>query len=170
MGSARSRDQQFGHFFRSAPLEALEDGPVLAVDGQDADAAGCGFLHDQFDGSDEGFLVGQGDVHPLLDGVERRFDTGGADEGRQDDLGVAFIDEFQEAVTAGKDSTRRTDVTAQFISRLFVDHAGPFHLMVPDLAGHFLPMGISGDAGQAEGLGMGVDDVDGLGPDRAGTA
>ena len=28
--------------------------------------------------------------------------------------------------------------------------------MVPDLAGHFLPMGISSDAGQAEGLGMGA--------------
>ena len=143
---------------------------MFTVYGQDADAVVCGSLHDQLASSDEGFLIGQRDIHPFLDSMERRLDAGSTDEGCQDDVSITFIDEFQQAVTAGKDSTRRADSTAQFLGGLFIDHASPFHLMGPNLAGHFLPMRIGSDTRQAEGLGMGVDDVDGLGPDRTSAA
>lgn len=143
---------------------------MFTVDGQDADAAGSGLFHDQLAGSDEGLFIGQGNVHALFDGMQCRFDTGGTDEGRQDDACVTFIDELQQPFAAGKDSTRRADGAAQFVSGLFVDHAGPFHLMVLYLPGHGLPMGIGSDASQAEGIRMGFDDVDSLGPDGTGAA
>ena len=47
------------HFFHPAAAQALVDGVVLAVDGQQRLALAARFGGDQFSGGDQAFLVGQ---------------------------------------------------------------------------------------------------------------
>ena len=68
------------------PLEALEDGGVLRIDGQDLPRPRG--PHDEAPGRDEAFLVGEGDALAGLEGGERGAYGGRADDGDDDRVDV----------------------------------------------------------------------------------
>ena len=83
---ARGREQDAVEVLAALPLEALEDGAVLAVDRQDAHAAPRRASGHQRPGHDQGFLVGQRDRFAGIDGRQRRAKPGAAHHGRKRDL------------------------------------------------------------------------------------
>ena len=64
-----------------------------------------GRLHDQMAGSNEGFLIGQGDGFSSGNGTERRFQTGIAYHGGQHRIDRTIGSGGPEAVNAAQDIT-----------------------------------------------------------------
>ena len=81
-----------------------------------------GFLHDQFPGGNEGFFIGQGDIHPPRYGPQGRFNTGCPDKRREDHVRPAFIDKLQQSTVSGKDAARGTDSVSHLFGSAFIDH------------------------------------------------
>jgi hypothetical protein len=69
-----------------ADAQALVDGVVLAVDGQDGDVALAGGGGEDFAGGHHALLVGQADGLAGQDGGVGGFEAGDADDGRDDEI------------------------------------------------------------------------------------
>jgi len=78
-------------------LEALEDGVVLGVDGEEFDVVLARGGHDELAGEDEDFLGSEREVFAGGDRGERGFEAGGADDRDEDDVGLGERREFDEA-------------------------------------------------------------------------
>ena len=73
--TARAGEQNLFYFVVALAHETLEDGRVLAVDGQDGHVVFARQLADEFAGHDECFLVGQADFLPCTNGMDGGFQT-----------------------------------------------------------------------------------------------
>src|SRR5215469_12022312 len=86
--AARGGEPDLADLARLASAEALVDGVVLAVDGQEAYAAFAGGGQDEIAGSDEALLVGEPDgltgEHRGVGGLE----SGDTDDGGDDEAGL----------------------------------------------------------------------------------
>ena len=102
-GPAASGEDETADVGWGSAVEALEDGVVFAVDGEDADPAGACGCHDEAAGHDEDFLGGDGEVAAAVDGGEGGFEACGADDGDEDEVGCGGADEVGEPVFAGED-------------------------------------------------------------------
>lgn len=102
-GAAAGGEDEAADVGWGAAVEALEDGVVFTVDGEDADTAGAGGVHDETAGHDEDFLGGDGEVAAAIDGGEGGFEAGGSDDGDEDEVGFGGADEVGEPVFAGED-------------------------------------------------------------------
>jgi len=94
------------HFFDGVlpgAEEALEDGGVFGVDGQDDAAVFARGLRDDGAGGDEGFFVGEGDDFAGLEGGEGGPEAAEADHRADDDVDAVHSDEVAEAVDACPD-------------------------------------------------------------------
>jgi hypothetical protein len=100
-GAAAGGEQDALHVAVAMAFEALEDGVVLAVHGQDVHAFALRGLGDGFAGHDEDFFAGDGQMHAALDGRKGRCESGGADDGDEDHVGVGFVHEIDEPLRAG---------------------------------------------------------------------
>ena len=69
-GSTRACEQDFFYFVIAFAHQTLEDGRVLAVDGQDGHVVLLGQLADEFASHDECLLVGQTYLLPCTDGMD----------------------------------------------------------------------------------------------------
>jgi len=69
--SPRGRQDDPTDLFLPVPRQDLEDGAVLAVDGQETRAAISDFFDQDLPGHDQRFFVGDGDLFPCLRCSER---------------------------------------------------------------------------------------------------
>ena len=104
-GAAGCGEDESGDFGLAAAVavEALENGVVLAIDGEEFDAALGGGGGDDFASHDEDFLGGDGEVFAGFNGGERGVESGGADDGDEDDVGTGEGGEFEQAFRAEVD-------------------------------------------------------------------
>ena len=84
-----------------APVQALVDRVVLAVDRQNGDATAAGGLGDDAASHHEHFLVRKRDGLAVLDGRDHRFEPLGPRGGAQHEVDVGMRGDRDEAVTAG---------------------------------------------------------------------
>ena len=102
-GTARSREQNLLNFVVALAHDALENGRVLAVDGQDGCVIFVGQLANQFTGYDQRLLVGQANLLAGLDGM-----NGGRESGKSHHGGEYHVDRlclyyFVECLLSGID-------------------------------------------------------------------
>ena len=74
-----------------APLEALVERRVLAVHGQEQPSPTLVRGDGELAGRDEALLVGERERHTVLERPQRRPDAGESDDGVQDDVGAAAL-------------------------------------------------------------------------------
>ncbi len=86
-GAAGGGEPDGFHFGVRADAQALVDGVVFAVDGQDGHVALAGGGGEDFAGGDHALLVGEADGLAGEDGGVRGFETGDADDGGDDEVG-----------------------------------------------------------------------------------
>jgi len=150
-------------------LEALEDGGMFAVDGEDADPVAAGFVHDDAPGHDEDFLGGDGDVLAGADGGEGGGEAGGADDGDEDDVGFGEDGEFEETgVTGGDGDAGETGGEGRGLGRILDGDAE--RMMSEGLFGEEIGIGAGGEADEPQFGGQVLDDLEGAGADGAGAA
>ena len=118
-----------------AAMQALVDGVVLAVDGQDRDAAAARGVHHQPAGHDQHFLVGQRDGLARLDRREDRFERRGAGGRAQDEIDVGMGRDGNQriapgAVLGGQFSSQHL---AQLVHRAAGGHGDGLRLVAGDL-------------------------------------
>jgi hypothetical protein len=100
-GAAAGGEQDALHVAVAMAFEALEDGVVLTVHGQDVHALALRSFGDCFAGHDEDFLAGDGQMHAGLDCRQGGGESGGADDGDEDHVSVGFVDEIDEPLRSG---------------------------------------------------------------------
>ena len=154
-------------------LEALEDGVVLAVDGEELRAAGGGGGEDVAAGEDEDFLGGEGEVFAGGEGGEGRLEAGGADDGDEDDVGGGELGEFDEAGEAGDEAGAGRKGGGRGagggVGGVVVETDVADAMGAGD-GGEFLPIAAGGDGDELEFVGVRGDDAQGVFTDGAGGA
>ena len=78
-------------------FEALEDGVVLAIHGEQFGAVLARRGHDEFAGEDEDFLGGEREGFAGVDGGERGLEARGADDGDEDGIRFGETGELGQA-------------------------------------------------------------------------
>ena len=98
---ARGGQDQPAHFRRVAPVQALVDGVVLAVDRQHVDAVRPRQVHDQAAGHHQHFLVGERDALAGANRRDHRFERRGARRGAQHGVDVVARHQLDQGLRAG---------------------------------------------------------------------
>ena len=148
-------------------LEALEDGGVLTVDGQDLHAVFLRRRSDQLAAGDEGLLVGKGDGLPRFDGIHGGQEPGDADDGVEDRVRVRVGGTFTDPADAGQYFRVRVgDADPEVGSRRFVEKSDLVRVELPDLLFHGLHTGAGGQGADTDAVLAG--DVQALGADGTG--
>ena len=106
--AARAGEHERVDLLRLASLEALEERRVLAVDRQDPAAAPLARGERELSGGDEALLVREREVDAVLERPERRVDSGEADDGVEDDVGLRALEQLGQV--AADLLQRRVDV------------------------------------------------------------
>ena len=132
-GAAAGGEEEAANGIAVVAFEALEDGVVLAIDGEDADAFGFGGGGDGFAGHDEDFFAGDGEIHASVDGGEGGGESGGADDGNEDEVGIDGVDEIDEALGAGVNFDRGRESGAGLGGGLVVEESEVFDAGFSDL-------------------------------------
>ena len=153
-------------------LEALENGVVLAIHGQERAAALARGGHHKLAGEHENFLRGERDGFLRCDGREGGLQSGGADHRDKNDVGFGEDRQFAQAgetavkLGAGRKNGRRPGgVEGRFIVQRHVTHL--------KLAGDFGETGVvalGGDADEFQPVAVGGDDFERALSDGAGSA
>ena len=151
-------------------IEALEDGGVLAVHGEDADAVLAGLVHHDLAGHDEDFLRGNGDVLARANGSECGLQAGGADDGDEDDVGLGHRGELQQAFVAGVDLDLGAEGGPEFVRLRGVGERDGGGLILEGLGEEQLGVAARREAENAQAVGQVIGDLEGAGADGAGAA
>jgi hypothetical protein len=93
---ARGREHEALHRLRRAPLEALEERRMLAVDGKEPSPTPLPGARCEVASRHEALFIGEREVDPGLERGERRRQAGEADDGIQDDVRLGRADERVE--------------------------------------------------------------------------
>ena len=148
-------------------LEALEDGGVLTVDGQDLHAVFFRRRRHQLTAGDQGLLVGKGDGLPRLDGIHGGQEPCDADDGVEDRIGCRVGGAFTDAADAGEDFRVRVgDADPEVGSGRFVEKSDLVRVELPDLLFHGLHAGAGREGADADAVFAG--DVQALRADGTG--
>ena len=153
-------------------LEALEDGAVLAVHGQDPRIVLARRGHDELAGEDEDLLGGQGEVLAGGERGEGGLEPGGADDGDQHEVGLGQLrkgDEAGEAPVKLRASREGTGAFGRGIGRVLKHR----HMRHAEIARDLRESGVvraGGDADQIELVPVRGDDAQGALADGAGGA
>lgn len=169
-GAAAGGEEEAADGVAMVAFEALEDGVVLAVDGEDADAFGFGGSGDGFAGHDEDFFAGDGEVHAAFDGGEGGGEAGGADDGDEDEVGIDGVDEIDEALGAGVDFDGGGESGAGLGGGVVVEEREVFDAGFSDLGECGIDRGVGGEADDFHAVGQGAGYLEGGGADGAGGA
>ena len=172
---ARRGQDQPAHLRRIAPVQALVDGVVLAVDRQHVDAVGPGQVHHQAAGHHQHFLVGERDALAGADRRDHRLERGRAGRRAQHGVDVVARDQVDQRLRSGAAQVEvggraGRELRAQ---RLAGGVGGHHHRARPvalDLQRHRRRAGAGGEADHLEPIGVRVDDGQRAVADRAGRA
>ena len=154
---------------RGTGEEALPEGGVFGVDGEELAAGAPGEGDDEVAGGDEGFFVGERDVVSAIDGGEGGGQACDADDGGDDEVGVGVLDELERGVGAVEAGDARGQVGAvAFAER------GVGDVEASGLLGEEAGVSAGGEADDFEACGTGavevVDDFEGVDADGPGGA
>ncbi len=124
--TARAREEQARDALQALALEALEEGAVLAVHGQDVHAALLRAPHDDLARDDERLLVRERDVLARLDGAQRRREPGKSHHRRHDHVDARMGRRVNERLPPTRklraDGPPREAVLQAAIRRLIGEH------------------------------------------------
>src|SRR5262249_9204737 len=147
-----------------------ENGGVLAVDGEYADAMFAGFAHDDFAGHDKNFLGSHRDIFTCANGGEGGAKSGCSDNGNQDDISAAHGSELDKTIGARRDINRSTQFAAQLLRPGRIDNGNGFGLMFAGLLEEKINVVSGAQADQANAVRQILGDLDGAGADGASAA
>jgi len=167
-GPPRCSQDDPGHAAGRIPLDALEYGAVLAVDGEQLRAAAGGLAHDDLAGADEGLLVREGDPLPRAHGLERRQHAGRADHRRDDRVRPGHRREAQHPLAPSRHLDGAADGRPQLRRPRLVLHRDEARLEAGDLLLQRGDVPADAEADDAELSGERLDDLEGVHPDGAG--
>ena len=170
-GAAGGGEDEAADLLGRAAAEALVNGVVLAIHGQEFAAGFVGRGHDQFAGGDEDFLVGKGDLlakaHSFVGGLEADDANGGGN----DDIGLGMSAYSAHAFTAVVNFRRAEALLAEEASELGgaggIADGNEIGGVALDLSKEFFKVGARSQRGNAEALGQGLDDGEALPADGA---
>src|ERR1017187_144880 len=151
-------------------LDALEDGAVLAVDGQDPRHPPHDLRHPDLAGENRDLFRGEGQVLPRGDRGQGRLESRRADDGDEDDVGAGQGREVRDAPRAGQEAgaPREGAVLPRLRACLCVKERGVGDGEFAGDLGQLAPIGARGDADELEALPVGGDDAQRVAPDGAG--
>ena len=160
-GSAAGGEGDVVDFGAAAGAEGLEDGGVLAVDGDDFGVVAASQVHNQVAGHDQGFLVGQGEAFAALDGGQSGGEAGGADHGGEDDVGLGQLGQAAAVVDEDFGADEVMELLAEAEGGAVVWDAGVARVKAVGLFGEEID-GLAGGNGQdAKVLAEGGDHFEG---------
>ena len=175
-GGAGGEARRFGV---GGALQALEDGGVLGIRRQQARAGSLQLRQHHRAGGDQGFLVGQGQI---LAGADRR--QGGQQAGAADDAGhhqigagpggggaeaIGAAQQFGQARRAGG-RLQGLQPLAQLGNAIGIGQGNGFGRVAADLLDQQIEVVAGRECHHPEAIGKLLDDLQGLGADRAGGA
>jgi hypothetical protein len=169
-GTAAGGEQDALHVAVAMAFEALEDGVVLAVHGQDVHALALRGLGDGFASHDEDFFAGDGEMHAAFNRRECWSESGGADDGDEDHVGVGFVDEIDEALRPGVQNNIRWQQRPRFGRRGGIGESDLLHAGFTDLLHERFDAAVRGQADDLHALRDVARDFEGAGADGAGGA
>ena len=171
--AAAGGERDAAHARVRVALEALENSVVLAVDGQNFRAAGRRGGEDVLAGEDEDFLRREREVFAGLERGEGRFETGGADDSDEDDVGAGQLREFDEAGEAADETSvggKGRGMRSRGGESGVIKNADVAHAVSAGDGGEFFPVAAGGDGDELEFVGVRGDDAQGVFTDGAGGA
>ena len=153
-------------------LDALEDGAVLRVGGEDLDAVLHREGHDGGTSRDEGLLVGEADVLTGLDGGDGGGKAGAAHDAGHGGVDVGMPGHLDHAVGAEEDLRLvPVHVLDHLLERIHIGTVRDGHhlgLELLDLLGHHVEVAAGGERHDLELVGVLLRDVQSLRADGAG--
>jgi len=171
-GPAGGRQPDGLHLGVRADAQALMDGVVLAVDGQDGHVARAGRRSEDFAGGDHALLVGQADGLAGQDRGVRGFQACDADDGRDDKVRLRQRGAGDSPLSSvdGLDATDagRFEPGGEFGSQLFVSQRDQLRPPVNGLREGLVYVAPRGQRGHRVALGKLLDDGEGALADGAG--
>ena len=170
--AAGAGEQDLLDFVVALADEALEDGRVLAVNGQDGHVVLLGELADEFSGDDERLLVGQAYLLAGPDGMDGGLKAGEADHRREHHVDGVGLDDVAEGAGTGVDLDVGPvgEQGAELVVAVFVgdDHCGGVELV--GLLGKQFYAVVGCEGVDLVAVGVLGDDVERLCADGAGGA
>ena len=164
--TAGGGEHQALHGPRRLAADELGQRRVLGVHGHDAGAGGLGQGRDQLAADDERLLVGQREVDALPQRRHCWSQARGTDQGVEHEVGARLDHEAHEPLRAGQDLPVRPGLGGPRRCVL-VGECDPADAVAPRHAHELLPRALRRQPYDVE-LGRCLDDLEGLGPDRAG--
>ena len=169
-GAAAGGEEDAADLAVAVAFQALEDGVVLAVHGQEVHVFPLGGLRDGLAGHDEDLLAGDGEVHATLDGGEGGGEPGGADDGDEDHVGLASVHEVDEALGAGVKGDAVRELRLRFGRRGGIGEGDVLHAGLDGLLDEGIRAAVRGEADDLHALGEVTGHFEGAGADGTGGA
>lgn len=154
-------------------LKALEDGVVLAVDGKKFGAVSVRGFEDEFAGEDENLLRGEREILAGGERGERGFETGGADDSDEHDVGFGQLGEFGQAGGTGDEMSvgqKRFLMGHRSGAGGLAENSDVADAKFTGDRGEFLPLTVGGDADEFELVAVRREDAKRVLADGAGGA
>mmetsp|Transcript_10531 Transcript_10531/g.22200 ORF Transcript_10531/g.22200 Transcript_10531/m.22200 type:complete len:256 (+) Transcript_10531:340-1107(+) len=148
-------------------LEALENGAVLAIGGEEVDAVFFDEGVDDGSTTNECFLVGKGNVLLQFDGLDGGLESGGSDNTGDNRIRGINRGSRKDALVAVHDVGHLGDagvleVGFEFLCGFFCGHRDDLGVVLQDLFGHEFRVGTGRQGVDDEVVGASINDVQGL--------
>ncbi len=167
-GAAAGGEEEAADGIAVLAFEALEDGVVLAIDGEKADAFGGGGGGDGLAGHDEDFFASDGEIHAAVDGGEGGGEARGADDGDEDEIGLDGMNEVDEALGTRIDVDGGGQGGAGFGGCGGIEQGEVLDAGLLDLGEDSVHAGVGGKADDFHAVRQGLGDLEGASADGAG--
>src|ERR1039458_9039292 len=159
-------------FVHAASTEALVDGVVLAVDGQQWFALAAGLGRDQLSGNDQAFFVGEADRLAGFDGFIGGFEAGDSDDGTDYEIDFGMGRDADRALGAMDDlnlgQAGSLETGVEGLRGGLVGHRNDARLPVERLLINSVGVVAGGEGRDLEAIGIAFDDAESAAADGAG--
>ncbi len=116
-GTSGGGQDDFADFLAVGPLQALENGVVLAVDRQNLSFPFAGLAHHRGTGQNKDLLAGDRQILARAQRRQRRSQPGRADDGHQDHVRFRFLHHLDQAFRSREQAGSRGEMSADFFRR-----------------------------------------------------
>ena len=152
--------------FTAPGAERLEHRVMLAVDRQHRGAGTRRAAHEERTGTDETFLVGQGNGRAALDRRQRRFQTGRAADRRHHPIGRTLRRFDQSALARGGFDAATGQRRFKFVVAIGIRNDGELRADIARNASESPHIAVRADGFNAITVRFAPDEIDGAGADR----